>query len=207
MVPESPANLEDPPACLKRKNYSVIKVHPIMKLIFLEGGPASGKNTLGKKLVECFKIRGEKSVLLDHDTYVEELCPNWIWPSQQQREKDLSKARVNYLNDINKYLVKRFVVLAIGDIWLTNDDVKKYTSKLEVKTPVFLFHLNTPLRIKKQREEQRGHSPIIDLDKDQKERDQISSWPGYIYQNINAPEMDATNLMELINNEIGLILV
>jgi thymidylate kinase len=177
-----------------------------MKLILLEGGPSSGKNTLGEKLVEKFKIQGKKAVLLDHDTYVEELCRNWIWTSEQQKEKDLLKARANLLNDINRYLLERFVVLAIGGIWLTNDDVRKYTSKLEVKTPVFLFHLNIPLEIRRQREEQRGHYPTIDLDKDQKERDKISSWPGYIYQNINTPEIDATNLAKLINDGKGFVL-
>jgi adenylylsulfate kinase-like enzyme len=176
-----------------------------MKLILLEGGPASGKNALGEKLAEGFRTQGEKSVLLDHDTYVEELCPNWIWLSQQQKEKDLLKARLNHLNDINKYLVEGFVVLAIGGIWLTNDDVRKYTSNLEVKTPVFLFHLNAPLIIRKQREQQRGHNPVIDLDKEQKERDKISSWPGYIYPNVNTPEIDAINLLKLINDGKGLV--
>ena len=176
-----------------------------MKLILLEGGPAAGGNTLGERLVEGFRIQGEKSVLLDHDAYVEELCPNWIWPSQQQKEKDLSKARANHLNDINKYLAERFFVLAIGGVWLTNDDVRRYTSRLEVKTSVYLFHLNTPLSIRKQRLELRGPAPLIDLDKDQKERDQISSWPGHIYHNTNTPEMDAINLMKLINNGKGLV--
>jgi adenylylsulfate kinase-like enzyme len=176
-----------------------------MKLILLEGGPASGKNTLGEKLVEGFNIQGEKSVLLDHDTYIEELSPNWIWPNEEQKEKDLSIARVNLLHDINKYLAKQFVVLAIGGVWLTNDDVRKYTRKLVVKTPVYLFHLNTPLKMRKQREEQRGHSLLIDLEKDQKERDEILSWPGYVYHNTKTAETDAMNLMKLINERIGLI--
>jgi shikimate kinase len=178
-----------------------------MKLILLEGGPASGKNTLGEKLVECYKIKGEKSVLLDHDTYVEELCPNWTWPDQWQREKDLLKARTNHVNDINKYLVERFFVLAIGGVWLTNDDVKKYTSNLEVRAQVFLFHLSIPLELRKQRLEQRGPAPLINLEKDQKERDSILSWPGHIYQNINTPEIDAINLMNLISDGTGLILL
>jgi adenylylsulfate kinase-like enzyme len=178
-----------------------------MKLILLEGGPVSGKNTLGEKLVEGFKMQGKKSILLDHDTYVEQLCPNWIWPNKEQQEKDLSRARVNHLHDINKYLAKKFVVLAIGGVWLTNDDVRKYTSKLEVKTPVYLFHLNTPLKIRKQREEQRGHSLMIDLEKDQKQRDEILSWPGYIYHNTKTIETDAMNLLKLISDRIGLILL
>ncbi len=176
-----------------------------MKLILLEGGPASGKNTLGERLVEGFRVQGEKSVLLDHDTYVDELCPNWIWPSQQQKEKDLSKARANHLNDINKYLVERFFVLAIGGIWLTNDDVRRYTSKLEVKTSVYLFHLSIPMNIRRQRLELRGPAPPIDLDKHQEERDEISSWPGYIYHNTHTPETDASNLMRLINGGTGLV--
>jgi adenylylsulfate kinase-like enzyme len=176
-----------------------------MKLILLEGGPASGKNTLGEKLVEGFKIRGEKSVLLDHDNYVEQLCPDWTWPDEAQKEKDLSRARVSHLRDINEYLAKEFIVLAIGGLWLTNDDVRKYSSKLAVKTPVYLFHLNTPLKIRKQREEQRGHSPMIDLEKDQKKRDGIVSWPGHIYYNTNTIDIDANNLMKLINDRIGQI--
>jgi shikimate kinase len=178
-----------------------------MKLILLEGGPASGKNALGEKLVEGFRARGEKSVLLDHDTYVEELRPDWIWPAEEQKEKDLLRARDNHIYDINRYLAKKFIVLAIGGVWLTNDDVIKYTSKLEVKTPVYLFHLHAPLKIRKQREAQRGHSLMINLEKDQQARDKILSWPGYIYQNINTVDTDAINLMNLIDDKVGLILL
>jgi shikimate kinase len=176
-----------------------------MKLIFLEGGPASGKDVLGKKLVDCFRIQGEKSTLLDHDTYVEELRPTWVWLNEKSKAKDLKKVKIKYMKDINKYLANDFVVLAIGGTWLTDNDVKEYTSKLKMKTPVYLFHLNIPLNIRKQRLKQRGPAPLINLDKDQQQRDMITSWPGHIYQDINTPEIDAMNLMRLINQGIGLI--
>ncbi len=174
-----------------------------MKLILLEGSPAYGKSTLGEKLVEIFGTQGEKSVLVDHDVYIDDLFPAWIQFSQQRKEKEITKAKNKHLSDINKYLVEGFVVLAIGGIWLTDDDVNKYTSKLAVKSPVFLFHLNAPLEIRKQREEQRGHNPIIALDQVQKERDMISSWPGYVFQNISTPEIDAARLMKLIQDGEG----
>jgi len=176
-----------------------------MRLIFLEGSPASGKSTLGEKLVEGYKAMGRKAVLLDHDIYIDGLFPGWFQMSQQQKESEIIKARNKHLDDINKHLLEGFVFVAIGGIWLTNDDVTKYTNNLKVKTQVFLFHLDAPLEVQKRREVQRGHNPMIDLDQWQKERDQISSWPGYIYPNVNTPEIDAINLMKLINDERGVV--
>ena len=74
-----------------------------MKLILIDGGPASGKNTLGKLLVDQFNKNGEKAILLDLDSYVEEFNPKWIWESKEQEEKDHLNARVNFVKDINKY--------------------------------------------------------------------------------------------------------
>ncbi len=85
-----------------------------MKLILLEGSPASGKNTLGEIIVESYKAQREKVVLLDHDIYIDGLFPGWLRMSQQQKEREIIKARNKHLNEINKYLVEGFVVLAIG---------------------------------------------------------------------------------------------
>jgi hypothetical protein len=176
-----------------------------MKLILIDGGPASGKNTLGEMLVSDFKATGEKSILLDHDIYVEKLCPTWIWANNKQKESDLLSARTNFTKDLNKYLQENFTVVAIGVRFLTKDDVTVYTSKLTVKCPVYLYHLSIPILLRKQRLDQRGPHSLIDLDKDQEDRDAISTWPGYVYQNINSPEIDAINLMELIKKGIGSI--
>lgn len=176
-----------------------------MKLILLEGGPASGKTTLGEKLVERFQAQGENSVLLDHDTYVEELCPDWTWPDEALKENDLARARAGHLKDINRYLAKNFVVVATGGLWLTAQDVSEYTSRLEVKTPVYLFHLDAPLDVRKQRLVRRGPAPRVNLDKDQEVRDAITSRPGHVYRNTAAPEREAANLMRLISAGAGLI--
>ena len=64
-----------------------------MELILIDGGPASGKNTLGELILYKFQELGEKTVLLDLDTYVEKLNPRWIWESDQQKESDQLNAR------------------------------------------------------------------------------------------------------------------
>ncbi len=176
-----------------------------MKLILIDGGPASGKNTLGKMVADDFIFDGEKSALLDLDTYVEKYCPTWKWDSEQKKESDLAKARTDFINDINKFLQDDFIVLAIGERFLTEDDVIRYTAKLLKKAPTYLYHLSVPFALRQQRLHERGPHSLIDLDQDQKDRDQITSWPGHIYQNINSPEVDAKELIKLIQKNVGLI--
>ncbi len=177
-----------------------------MKLILIDGGPASGKNTLGKLLVDQFNKNGEKAILLDLDSYVEEFNPKWIWESKEQEEKDQLSARTNFIKDINKYLQEGHIVLvAIGERFLSYYDVSRYIKKLEIKCPVYLLHLTVPRTLRQQRLHQRGPHSLINLEKDQKDRDAIKDWPGYVYENINSPEEDAKNLYELIRSNKGLI--
>lgn len=176
-----------------------------MKLILIDGGPASGKNTLGEMLVIELNETGEKSILLDHDVYVEKLCPTWIWTSDKQKENDLLSAVANFIEDINIYLQKNFTVIAIGVRFLSLDDLAIYTSKLVSKCPVYLYHLSVPIVLRKQRLDQRGPHSLIDLDQDQKDRDAIVIWPGHVYHNVNSPESDAKELMKLIQANKGLV--
>ena len=175
-------------------------------LILIDGGPASGKNTLGKILVEKFNKQGNKSILLDLDSYVEKICPAWIWNDEGQKGKDLLNAGMNFIKNINKYLEAGLIVIAIGERFLRKKDVAKYTSNLSVKQSVYLYHLKIPLDLRRERLKQRGQHSLIDLDKDQKERDAIKKWPGYVYQNTNLPDVDASNLMKLVKNGLGLIM-
>ena len=96
-----------------------------MKLILIDGGPASGKNTLGKILSDDLNTLGNKSILLDLDNYVEEFCPTWIWDNNQQKEKDLSSARISLVNDINKHLKENIDIIVIGKRFFTKEDVAK----------------------------------------------------------------------------------
>lgn len=176
-----------------------------MKLIIIDGGPASGKNTLGGLLSDKLNKCGTKTVLLDLDTYVEELNPKWIWENEQQKNTDQIKARENFAKDIKKYLQDEFIVIVIGERFLTISDLSVFLNKLEIICQVFLYHLAIPLSLRKQRLYHRGPHSLIDLEKDQKDRDGIKVWPGYIYKNINLPEEDAINLFKLIQNEKGLI--
>lgn len=178
-----------------------------MKLILIDGGPASGKNTLGKIIVENFNTTKNKIILLDLDSYIEEFCPNWIWDNAQKKEKDIQNARVNFIKDINKYLKENFIVIAIGERFLTKKDVIRYADKLTNKYPIYLYHLSIPLNIRRKRLEQRGPHSLIDLDKDQKDRDDVKFWPGYVYENINTPKIDALNLEKLIKDGKGLVTV
>ena len=59
-----------------------------MKLILIDGGPASGKNTLGSLLVQKFQKQSNKAILLDLDTFVEELNQTWIWDDKQKEKED-----------------------------------------------------------------------------------------------------------------------
>lgn len=176
-----------------------------MKLILIDGGPASGKNTLGRLLVEKFQKRGEKALLLDLDQYVEEFNPKWIWENKKQEESDQLNARINFAKDIDKHLKNNFSVIAIGERFLTRDSVVKLTSRLGTASSVHLYHLSIPFNLRKERLHQRGPHTLIDLVKDQKERDLINDWPGYVYENINSPDKDAENLYKLIQDNKGLL--
>lgn len=176
-----------------------------MKLILLEGGPASGKNTLGTLLVEEFRKIGDNAIFLDRDFYVEELNPRWMWKSKRQKEKDILNASINFAKDINKYLQDNFVVIAIGERLLTKGDYVRFINRLKVTCPVYLYHLSIPLPLRKQRLHKRGSHSLIDLEKDQKERDAVKHWLGYIYENINTPKNDTSKLMKLIKTNKGLV--
>lgn len=174
-----------------------------MKLILLDGGPASGKSTLGKLLVNDLNAKGNKSILLDLDRYIEKYCPKWIWENPLQKKRDLASARIDFKNDINKFLQKKFDVIVIGERFLTKTDISKYTNSLKISAQIYLYHLSVPFDLRDQRLKNRGPHSLIDLEKDQKTRDAIKLWPGYVYQNINSPEIDASNLLELIMNKQG----
>lgn len=176
-----------------------------MKLILIDGGPASGKNTLGVLLSEKFNRLRVKAMLLDLDTYVEQLNPKWIWENEQQKNIDQLKARENIAKDIKKYLQDDFIVIVIGERFLTKNDLSIFFNKLGIACHVFLYHLSNPLSLRKQRLHDRGPHSLIDLEKDQKDRDGVKVWPGYVYKNINLPEEDATNIFKLIQNEKGLV--
>jgi thymidylate kinase len=176
-----------------------------MKLILLDGGPASGKNTLGMLLVQRFHKQGNKVILLDLDVYVEELNPSWIWKSKQKEEKDQQKARENFIHDINKYLLKDFIVIVIGERFLAKENISNFISRLKETSSVFLYHLSIPFSLRTQRLAKRGPHSLIDLKKDQKDRDLNIKWYGYVYKNINSKKIDANNLFKLIQKNKGLL--
>ena len=176
-----------------------------MKLILIDGGPASGKNTLGNLLIRKFQEQDIKTILLDLDTYVEKINPSWIWDNDQQKEKDQLNARLNFAKDIDKYLEEEFVVIAIGERFLTKDDITRFVSRLRTTFPIYLYHLNVSFALRKQRLHRRGPHILIDLEKDQNDRDAIKDWPGFVYENINSELTDARNLFELIRDGKGLI--
>ncbi|OGG30931.1 hypothetical protein A3I51_01020 [Candidatus Gottesmanbacteria bacterium RIFCSPLOWO2_02_FULL_38_8] len=176
-----------------------------MKLILIDGGPAQGKNTLGTLLVENFRKQGNKTILMDLDSYVEEINPSWIWKYKRLEENDQLKARENFAKDINKYLQENYIIFIIGERFLTKKDVVVFCSRLKITYPVYLYHLSIPISLQKERLHNRGPHSLIDIEKDQKERDEIKIWPGYVYQNINSPEIDAKNLMKLIQIGQGII--
>lgn len=142
-----------------------------MKLIIIDGGPASGKNTLGVLLAEKFNNLGTKAILLDLDTYVEELNPEWLWENEQIKNMGKLKTRENFAKDIRKYLQDDFTVIVIGERFLTISDLSVFFNKLEIVCQVFLYHLDIPLSLRKQRLHDRGPRSLIDLEKDQKDRD------------------------------------
>lgn len=176
-----------------------------MKLILIDGGPASGKNTLGNLLVRKFQEQGVKTILLDLDTYVEKINPSWVWDNDQQKEKDQLNARLNFAKDIDKYLEEDFIVITIGERFLTKDDITCFVSRLRTTCPIYLYHLSVPFVLRKQRLHQRGPHSLIDLGKDQNDRDAIKVWPGQVYENINSEHDDVENLFKLMQDGKGLI--
>ena len=182
----------------KRKTFLQGCNTTTMKLIIFDGGPASGKSTLGALLTEKFCELGNKAILLDLDTYVEELNPKWIWTDNEKKKEDLLKARHDYLEDIRKYLQNDFIVIAIGERF------SAFLNGLTIINSVYLFHLRIPFSLRNQRMRNRGQ-PLIDLGKDQKDRDEVKVLPGYLYENVNSPEEDMLNLLRLIQTDQGLV--
>ena len=178
-----------------------------MKLIIIDGGPASGKNTLGGLLVNKFIKHSEKAKLLDLDTYVEKLNPTWIWKDKKREEHDQQQARVNCAKDIDKYLQEDFNIISIGERILTENDLSIFRNRLTTKNcHIYLYHLTVPPNIRKKRLTERGPHSLINLEKDEKERNSVKEWLGYIYKNINSQEKDSENLFKLILNKEGLVL-
>ncbi|PIR41660.1 MAG: hypothetical protein COV31_00010 [Candidatus Yanofskybacteria bacterium CG10_big_fil_rev_8_21_14_0_10_46_23] len=173
------------------------------KIVLIDGGPASGKNTLGELLIRMFSNVGEKTILLDLDTYVEKFNPTWVWENNDLKERDQANARGDIAKDIDKYLEQDYMVVVIGERFLKRDDIARFVQRLRTTCPVYLYHLDIPFILRRKRLHQRGPHSLINLDKDQKDRDEINDWPGYIYKNINSPEIDARNLMALIKEEKG----
>jgi hypothetical protein len=163
------------------------------------------KNTLGTLLIEEFNKQGDKSILLDLDTFVEEFNPSRIWNDEQVKAKDQEAARVNFANNIDKYLEKKYIVIAIGERFLTKEDISNFIKRLKVTCPIYLYHLNTLFSLRKQRLHERGPHSLIDLDKDQKERDLNKKWYGYGYENSKSPYEDTVALTKLFENNKGLL--
>lgn len=176
-----------------------------MKLILIDGGPASGKNTLGTLLVKKLKKYESKVILLDLDTFVEHINPSWIWKSKLFEEADRAKARENFANTVKRYLLEDYTIIVIGERFLTKEDVSLFIRRLKINCSLQLYHLSVPLALRRKRLHERGPYSLIDLKKDQKERDVNLLWPGYVYNNINTPEVDADKLVKLIQDSKGTI--
>lgn len=176
-----------------------------MKLILIDGGPASGKNTLGNLLVQKFQKLGNKAILLDLDDYVEKYSPSWIWENKQKEEEDQQKAREDFATAIGEYLQQDFFVIAIGERFITKEDIVNFIDRLKITIPIYLYHLDTPFPVRKQRLVERGRHSLIDLEKDQRDRDSNPTWYGYVYENINFPMEDARSIFKLIQDDKGLI--
>jgi tRNA uridine 5-carbamoylmethylation protein Kti12 len=174
-------------------------------LILIDGGPASGKNTLGKLLVKRFEKKDNRAVLIDLDPLVEELNPSWIWDSKEEEKNDKNKARGEFINKINDYLSKNFTVLAIGEKFLNKAYLDEFLTNINGGVTTYLFHLSAPLDLRKKRLEERGPDSLIDLEKDQRERDAVVEWPGMNYENVNTPEVDAENLFQMIKSGTGVV--
>jgi shikimate kinase len=176
-----------------------------MKLILLDGGPASGKNTLGALLARKLQDHGNKATLLDLDTYVEQLNPTWIWNDKAKEENDQQNARANFAEAIDNYLRQKYIVIAIGERFLTKENIANFIGRLKTSPSVYLYHLSIPFSMRMERLHKRGPHSLIDLAKDQKDRDSNLKWYGYIYKNVNSEEIDAQNLFKLIQDNKGLL--
>lgn len=176
-----------------------------MKLILIDGGPASGKNTLGALLVEQLRKDGNTVILLDLDTYVEKINPSWVWENKKNEERDQLQAREDFAADIQKFLQKNYTIIVIGERFLTKQDIAAFVNRIKIPCFVNLFHLSVPIDLRRKRLVERGTHSLIDIKKDQKERDAIALWPAYVYKNINSPEIDANNLAQLIHDLKGAI--
>ncbi len=176
-----------------------------MKLILIDGGPASGKNTLGVLLVEKLRTDGNKVKLLDLDTYVEKINPSWIWENKINEERDQLQAREDFAADIQKFLQENYTIIVIGERFLIKADIAAFVNRIKIPCPVYLYHLSVPINLRRKRLVERGPHSLIDIDKDQKERGAIAVWPGYVYENVNSPEIDANNLVQLIHDSKGVI--
>lgn len=176
-----------------------------MKLILLDGGPASGKNTLGNLLVQEFQKLTHKALLIDLDDYVEKINPSWVWENKQKEEEDQQNARKGFVKDIVEYLKQDFIVIAIGERFITKEDIVNFIDRLKITIPIYLYHLSTPFSVRKQRLIERGRHSLIDLEKDQRERDSNVKWYGYVYENISTPEIDAGKLFKLIQDNKGIL--
>jgi thymidylate kinase len=133
-----------------------------MRLILIDGGPASGKNTLGTLLKDKLKSNGEPSELLDLDTFVEEINPSWVWDDKQREKEDQSKARENIAKVVDSVLKSEGTCIVIGERLLTKEDVLTFLKRLRVICPVFLFHLSVPLKLRNKRLRARGSHSLID---------------------------------------------
>src|SRR3989344_150940 len=173
-----------------------------MKLIIIDGSPASGKTTLGKLLVEELGARGDKARFLDWDDYVEAVNPTWVWDNKQNEERDKGIAGASLANDTDKYLKQNFIVITVGT-FLIKRDLIRYLSNLKTNIPVYLYHLNVSLSLRRKRNHKIEYNPLLDLEKDQRERDAIKKWYGHVYENINSPKEDAKNLLKLVRNNQG----
>jgi len=111
-----------------------------MKLILIDAGPAAGKNTLGELVVKQLKDSGENAILLDLDRYTEQFNPTWIWNNEEEKKSDQLKALINNAKDIDKYLRKEFIVIVIGERFLTKQNIDIFLKRIEIKAPVYLYH-------------------------------------------------------------------
>ena len=160
------------------------------KLILIDGGPAAGKNTLGSLLIRKFQDQGNKAILLDLDTYVEELNSTWIWIDKQKEKEDQQKARVNFAEAIDSYIQQKYVVIAIGERFLAKEDISNFIGRLKtLPSHVYLYHLSVPFPLRTKRLNKRGPHSLIDLAIDQQDRDSIPKWYGFIYENVNSEEI------------------
>ena len=61
----------------------------------------------------------------------------------------------------------------IGEKFLTKEDVTNFISRLETSPPVYIYHLSVSFNTREKRLHQRGPHSLIDLEKDEKDRDAV----------------------------------